>query len=407
MAERVETETREGAGLSVPHGGVLVDRMLRGEALEEARRRAAELPTVVLGEKEAADLELIATGAYSPLIGFMGERDYTSVVEEMRLGAGLVWSLPVTLAVSAERALTLREGREVALADEAGRILGLMRVEERYDYDRRREARLVFRTEDEAHPGVARLYRQGEVYLGGPVWLTEERPPAFPAYHLPPAELRRVFAERGWRTVVGFQTRNPIHRAHEYLQKCALETVDGLLIHPLVGATKDDDVPAEVRMASYRAVLERYYPAERVVLAVFPAAMRYAGPREAVFHAIVRKNYGCTHFIVGRDHAGVGHYYGTYDAQRIFDDFRSEELGITPLFFENAFYCRACAGMATTKTCPHGEEERVTLSGTKVRAMLLAGELPPPEFSRPEVARILVEGCGAGRAMPTAERQGA
>ncbi len=385
------------AGPSVPHGGALVDRVLRGEALAEARRRVRELPVVVLGEKEAADLELIATGAYSPLTGFMGEGDYAAVVEEMRLADGLVWSLPVTLAVPAERALTLRDGDEAALADAEGRVLGLMRVEERFEYDRRREARLVFRTEDEAHPGVARLYRQGEVYLGGPVWLLEERPPAFPAHHLPPARLREVFAARGWRTVVGFQTRNPIHRAHEYLQKCALETVDGLLVHPLVGATKDDDVPAEVRMASYRAVLERYYPAERVVLAVFPAAMRYAGPREAVFHAIVRKNYGCTHFIVGRDHAGVGSYYGTYDAQRIFAEFRPEDLGITPLFFENAFYCRACGGMATTKTCPHGEGERVTLSGTRVRAMLRAGELPPPEFSRPEVARILAAGYGAER----------
>ncbi len=383
--------TQTAVGIA-PHGGRLVNRELAGEAREEALARAAGLKKIVLGEKEASDLEMIAVGAFSPLEGFMDRADYERVVHEMRLAGGLVWSLPITLPVASDEARRLREGEEVALVDGAGTVLGLMTVQDRYEYDKAREARQVFRTEEEAHPGVARLYRQGDAYLGGPVWLVNRTSAEFAEHRHDPAELRAVFAAKGWRRVVGFQTRNPIHRAHEYIQKCALETVDGLLIHPLVGATKEDDVPAHIRMRAYEAILAGYYPRERVMLAVFPAAMRYAGPREAVFHALVRKNYGCTHFIVGRDHAGVGSYYGTYDAQKIFEQFRPEDLGITPLFFEHAFYCRACGGMGTPKTCPHGDGERVILSGTKVRQMLRAGRMPPPEFSRPEVARILMEG---------------
>ncbi len=378
--------------MAEPHGGRLVNRVLEGEERRAALARAAGLKKVALGPKEISDLELIATGAMSPLEGFMTREDYRSVVEDMRLASGLVWSLPITLPVTSAQAAELREGEEVVLVDGAGGVLGLLTVQDRFDYNKIHEARHVFRTDDEAHPGVVRLYRQGDVYVGGPVWLLNRPPAAFPAYHRDPAELRAEFVARGWRRVVGFQTRNPIHRAHEYIQKCALEVVDGLLIHPLVGATKEDDVPAGVRMRSYEAIIARYYPAERTMLAVFPAAMRYAGPREAVFHAIVRKNYGCTHFIVGRDHAGVGSYYGTYDAQKIFEEFRPEELGITPLFFEHAFFCRACGNMATPKTCPHGEAERVVLSGTAVRAMLREGRVPPPEFTRPEVARVLIAG---------------
>lgn len=380
------------AGSIEPHGGRLVNRVLAREEAREVAERAAGLKRIVLGAKEASDLELIATGAFSPLEGFMGQDDYEAVVEGMRLANGLVWSLPITLSVAAEEARWIRDGQEIALVDAAGELLGLLAVEERFEYDRAREARQVFRTEEEAHPGVARLYSQGDVYLAGPVRLVNRPPAEFPGYRYYPAELRALFDEKGWRRVVGFQTRNPIHRAHEYIQKCALEIVDGLLIHPLVGATKEDDVPAQIRMKSYEAILEGYYPRERTLLAVFPAAMRYAGPREAIFHALVRKNYGCTHFIVGRDHAGVGNYYGTYDAQRIFDQFAPADLGITPLFFEHAFFCRACGSMGTPKTCPHDVAQHVTLSGTKVRALLREGQVPPPEFSRPEVARVLIEG---------------
>ena len=363
-----------------PHGGVLVDRV------EAERPDLERLEPVSLTSRELSDLDMIASGALSPLEGFMGREDYEGVVEDMRLANGLPWALPVCLAVD-ERP----RGDVVALADEQGRRVGRLEVEDVFDYDKEREAERCFRTTDEAHPGVARLYAQRRAYLAGRVTVYARAEPPFPELHKDPAETRALFAERGWKRVVGFQTRNPIHRAHEYLTKSALETVDGLLVHPLVGDTKSDDVPAAVRVEAYRTLLDGYYPEDRVVISAFPAAMRYAGPREAIWHAICRKNYGCSHFIVGRDHAGVGEYYGSYHAQLIFDEFAPHELDIEPMFFEHAFWCRACGQMATPKTCPHPAEDRVFLSGTKVRDLLSQGELPPKEFTRPEVAEILIE----------------
>jgi ATP sulfurylase/adenylyl-sulfate kinase len=379
-------------GLVTPHGGELVDRIVRGEARERLAERAASLPRLTLDERGASDLELLGNGAYSPLKGFMTPRDYLRVVRERRLENGLVWSVPITLATPAEVAARLPLGTEVALASPDGRVVAVLELSDRWTPDKELEAREVYRTTDASHPGVAYLRSSGDVYLGGEVWLIE-RPvvPQFPERPRDPAVTRALFEARGWRRVVGFQTRNPIHRAHEYITKCALEITDGLLLHPLVGATKPGDIPADVRMRCYEVLLEKYYPHDRVILGVYPAAMRYAGPREAIFHALVRKNYGCSHFIVGRDHAGVGRFYGTYDAQRAFDDFLPSELGIEPLKFDEAFWSTAVGGMATEKTAPGDASTRVTLSGTQVRELLRAGRLPPAEFSRPEVARLLLD----------------
>ncbi|MBD2184883.1 sulfate adenylyltransferase [Planktothrix sp. FACHB-1355] len=373
-----------------PHGGELIDRIATPEQKQEFLSKADFLPRVQLDERAVSDLEMIAIGAFSPLTGFMEQADYESVVANMRLANNLVWSVPITLPVTEEVASTLKEGDLVRLDNPTGQFIGVLQLTQKYQYDKNREAINVYRTDDSKHPGVKVVYNQGPINLAGPIWLLQRDPhPLFPKYQIDPAESRRLFKEHGWRTVVGFQTRNPIHRAHEYIQKCALETVDALFLHPLVGATKDDDIPADVRMRCYEVLLERYFPKDRVILAINPAAMRYAGPREAIFHAMVRKNYGCTHFIVGRDHAGVGDYYGTYDAQHIFDEFEPSELGIVPMKFEHAFYCTVTQGMATTKTSPSTPEQRIHLSGTKVREMLRRGELPPPQFSRPEVAAEL------------------
>nr|WP_199290370.1 sulfate adenylyltransferase [Leptolyngbya sp. FACHB-36] len=373
-----------------PHGGQLINRTASSQQRAEFLDKADFLPRVQLEDRAVSDLELIAIGGFSPLTGFMNQADYDRVVNEMHLANGLPWSIPITLPVSEDVAAPLQEGSLIRLDNAYGRFVGVMQLTEKYSYDKRHEALMVYRTNEEKHPGVAVVYRQGSVNLAGPVWLLQrDVHPQFPTYQIDPAESRAMFRDKGWKTIVGFQTRNPIHRAHEYIIKCALETVDGLFLHPLVGATKQDDIPADVRMRCYEIMLEYYFPHERVILAINPAAMRYAGPREAVFHALVRKNYGCTHFIVGRDHAGVGDYYGTYDAQHIFDEFDLDELGIVPMKFEHAFYCLRTQSMATTKTSPSTREERIHLSGTKVREMLRRGELPPPEFSRPQVAAEL------------------
>jgi sulfate adenylyltransferase len=372
-----------------PHGGRLIDRLVSKEEAQALERKAPGLPRIQLNPRETADLEMIATGAMSPLEGYMVRADYDAVVEKMHLSTGLAWTIPITLAVTSTQAETLKPGSEIALYD-GDTPLAVMQLQDKYQPDKTREAEMVLRTTDEAHPGMQYLKSIGDVYLGGPIQVIRKpKHDDFNEYRLDPKETRVLFKAKNWATVTAFQTRNPIHRAHEYLQKCALEAVDGLLIHPLMGATKADDIPGPVRMECYRVLLENYYPKDRVALSIFPAAMRYAGPREAIWHAIVRKNYGCTHLIIGRDHAGVGKYYGTYDAHHIFREFEPGELEITPMFYDHAFFCTRCGNLASIKTCPHGPEHHLALSGTKVREMLAKGEDLPVEFTRPEVAAVL------------------
>ena len=377
-----------------PHGGKLVNRIAEDKERETLEEKTPNFKKIKLNKREISDLEMIATGGLSPLEGFMLKKDYDSVVDVMHLSNGLSWTIPITLSATEEEVKNFKEGEDIALEDEnGGEVLGILHLEEKYRYDKEKEADQVYGTLDTAHPGVAYLYQTGNILLGGKISLIKRpRHTNFMKCRLDPSETRKIFREKGWKRVVGFQTRNPIHRAHEYIQKCALEIVDGLFLHPLVGETKGDDISADIRMKSYEVILEKYYPLDRTIIGVFPAAMRYAGPKEAIFHAIIRKNYGCTHFIVGRDHAGVGNYYGTFDAHYIFDEFDPEDIGIIPLFFDHTFFCRTCGGMASYKTCPHDSSHHITLSGTKVREMLRKGDIPPVEFTRPEIARVLIEG---------------
>ena len=372
------------------HGGRLINRIASGAQKTALLEKAGKAPRIKLNARELSDLEMLGTGAMSPLEGFMGSADLKSVVTRSRLANGVVWPLPVTL--SNKGAGKLEIGQLVALEDEHGRIVGVLELKERYSFDKNEEAQGCLGTTDKTHPGVQYLDSIGPEYLAGPVWVLELPKYDFAnEFRLSPRETRVLFKHKGWKTVVAFQTRNPIHRAHEYLTKCALEIVDGLLIHPLVGETKSDDVPARVRMDCYKVLLAKYYPKQRVALAVYPQAMRYGGPREAMFHALIRKNYGCTHFIVGRDHAGVGSFYGSFDAQTFVRSFDPVEIGIQPLMFENSFWDKRAGGMATNKTSAAiAPEDMISLSGTKVREMLSNGIRPPVEFSRPEVADILI-----------------
>ncbi|MFB9768468.1 sulfate adenylyltransferase [Lactiplantibacillus modestisalitolerans] len=371
------------------HGGQLINQK---DFSAETLAAAEQLPSLTLNAWNLSDLELIGIGGFSPLTGFMTSDDYHSVVKTMHLKNGVIWSIPITLPVSKAVAADLVLNHEVALRDEQGTLYGTMLIEDKFVPDKMLEAQNVYGTTEKAHPGVQRLFDNGDVYLGGRIKLLKKPSHgAFNAFYMEPIETRKMFHDLGWQTIVGFQTRNPIHRAHEYIQKLALENVDGLFLNPLVGETKADDLPADVRMKSYQTILKYYYPADRVRLVIYPAAMRYAGPKEAILHAIVRKNYGCTDFIVGRDHAGVGDYYGTYAAQELITSVQAE-LGMHFFKFDNAFYCQKCGAMATAKTCPHGEQDHISLSGTKVRKMLSAGVVPPKEVSRPEVARVLIEG---------------
>lgn len=376
------------------HGGTLKPRLLTGNELTTEMERAKSLPVVRMSSRETSDLIMIGMGAFSPLEGFMLENDYKGVVGDMHMADGTLWPIPITLSVSKEQADTFKEGQEVALVDdETNEMMGSMVIQQKYGYDKQHEAKNVFRTDEEAHPGVAKVYAQNDVLLGGPIktFSEGEFPEKFGARYAHPADTRKIFDENGWSTVAGFQTRNPIHRSHEYVSKIALEVSDGLFIHPLVGKLKAGDIPADIRMKCYEVLLEKYYPKDRVVLKVYPMEMRYGGPREAVLHAIFRQNFGCSHMIIGRDHAGVGKYYGPFDAQKIFEDFDSNELHIKPLNIDWTFWCYKCEGMASMKTCPHDKADRCLISGTEIRRMFSEGERPPKEFGRPEVFDILID----------------
>ncbi|KXB03061.1 sulfate adenylyltransferase [candidate division MSBL1 archaeon SCGC-AAA261F19] len=369
----------------------LVNRILENQERKKVLDEIDELPSVSIADEMILDAELIANGGYSPIDGFLTQNDFQSVLDKMHLSDGSPWTIPIVLPVNEDAINEISEGDDVVLKSSEDEEIAILHLEEIYGFDKKEFASKVFGTTDSDHPGVGwTFYDWGDTLLAGKVDLLTRPKRPFEKYHIDPEETRKEFQKRRWETIVGFQTRNPVHRSHEYIQKCALEIVDGLLLHPIT-ITRKGDVPAKIRMKTYQLMLNKYYPRNRVLLSTLPTAMRYAGPREAVFHALIRRNFGCTHFIVGRDHAGVGDYYGPYDAQRIFNEFNEGELGVTPLFFENAFYCRKCDSMATKKTCPHLKSNRVAPSGTKVRRILLEDENLSKKIMRPEVAELLRE----------------
>lgn len=366
-----------------PHGGKLITRYYPDLKIKDG------YPVVKITRREWCDLQLIATGALSPLKGFMKKKDYNSCVKDMHLTDGTLWSIPITLSVNDDTYKILKK-KDIAYLEYEGKIWGMIEIEEMYRPDKEKEAVYVYKTDSPEHPSVAYLKSTGDIYVGGEVKVCEISDFGFPGEFFAPSQTREEFKKRGWRKIAGFQTRNAPHRGHEYIQKTTLELVDGLFINPLVGETKKDDVPSELIIQSYRAIIGRYYRIERVFLGILPSAMRYGGPREAVHHAIIRKNYGCTHFIVGRDHAGFKNFYGPYDAHKLLESIPEKELGIVPLFFGNSFWCKECGGMVSEKICPHPEEFHISISGTKAREMLSRGEEPPYEFMRPEVSKILI-----------------
>jgi len=377
-----------------PHRGQLLPLLLEGEELEENKKRAKALTKVRISSRETSDLIMMAIGAFSPLNGFMVQQDYKEVIDNMHLSDGTLWPIPITLSVTKEEAKNISLEEEIGLIDdENNELMGIMKVLDKYDYSKEYEAEQVFLTKDVAHPGVKKVYEQKDVLLGGKLKALSEGPypELYGSYYARPAETREIFLKKGWSTISAFQTRNPMHRSHEYCTKIALEVSDGIFIHPLVGKLKSGDIPAEIRMNCYEVLLKNYYPEDRVVLKVYPMEMRYGGPKEALLHAILRQNYGCSHLIVGRDHAGVGDYYGPFDAQKIFTEIKPGELHIQPLNIDWTFWCSKCDGMASMKTCPHDNKYRVLISGTKLREMLSKGHIPPKEFTRPEVAKILID----------------
>jgi sulfate adenylyltransferase len=373
----------------LPHGGKLVERILGDDAKCELLEKAHSLPKITLDAESVSDVNNIATGVFSPLEGFMGREDFNHVLGHMRLSNDLPWTIPIVLDVDKDKAGTLKVGKDVLLANEAGEAVAVLHLDEKYEYDRELMARQVFQTTDAAHPGVSRVMAMESVLLGGKVALIKETPTPFARYKLSPRETRILFKEKGWRTIVGFQTRNTPHIGHEYVQKAALTFTDGIFINPVIGKKKKGDYKDEVILASYDELIKHYYLKERAVMAILMMEMRYAGPREAIFHAVIRKNFGCTHIIIGRDHAGVGNYYHPFAAQDIFEEF--PDLGIVPLFFRSFYYCKKCLSVVNEKICPHPPSDQIQFSGTRIRDMLLRGEYPSPELVRPEVAKVIME----------------